>query len=241
MSKLPNAPLLEVIYELRWPVTKNDDLVNFQYLHGDLYSLMKNKYPDRELLNNPDIPLALSIGNAVYRFRKSKNSYPLFQLGPGLLSLNTSDEFYYWEQFYEWAKELSENFFKVFPNAQKEFFTQRLIYFDFFEISFKDDNILDYLSSRLHISIKQDFFKSEDNPNLLTLNIGYPCQLGELHISVNPGQHHNKKGIVIQTTLTGNAMLPEFSAILNWLDNAHTFCSDLFKELTKGEAYNSFQ
>ncbi len=41
MSKLPNAPLVEVIFELRWKVDKNDELVKCQYLHGDLFAKVK--------------------------------------------------------------------------------------------------------------------------------------------------------------------------------------------------------
>ncbi len=80
MSKLPNAPLIEVIYELRWDVKDEQDLGKFQYLHGDLYAAKKIEYPLREILISVDVPVGLLINNPVYRFR-SKENYPLFQLG----------------------------------------------------------------------------------------------------------------------------------------------------------------
>ena len=44
MSKLPKAPLLEIIFEINWDITNKNDIVKFQYLHGDLFSNLKDKY-----------------------------------------------------------------------------------------------------------------------------------------------------------------------------------------------------
>jgi len=44
MSKLPNAPLIEVIFEPRWKVTDKEKLSKCQYLHGDLLSSIKDVY-----------------------------------------------------------------------------------------------------------------------------------------------------------------------------------------------------
>jgi len=88
MSKLPKAPLLEVIFELRWQIKQKSDLTKYQYLIGDLYSAIKKTYPVRESLAPPEVPTDILINNPVHRFRKDKNQYPLVQIGPGLLTLN---------------------------------------------------------------------------------------------------------------------------------------------------------
>ena len=46
MSKLLKAPLLEVIFEINWDITNKNDIIEFQYLHGDMYSNLKNSYSD---------------------------------------------------------------------------------------------------------------------------------------------------------------------------------------------------
>lgn len=43
MSKLPNAPLIEVVIELRWQITQKNELTGIQYLYGDLYNELKDK------------------------------------------------------------------------------------------------------------------------------------------------------------------------------------------------------
>jgi len=72
MSKLPNAPLLEVIFELRWKITNKNDLAKYQYLHGDLYSILKNSYHFRESLAPVEIPVEVLINKPIHRFRKEK-------------------------------------------------------------------------------------------------------------------------------------------------------------------------
>jgi len=100
MSKLPNAPLIEVIFELRWEIKQKSDLTKYQYLIGDLYSSIKGDFPIRESLAPPEIPTEILINNPAHRFRSDKNQYPLVQVGPGLLTLNTTDENYFWNDFY---------------------------------------------------------------------------------------------------------------------------------------------
>ena len=72
MSKLPNAPLLEVIFEIKWDITNKSDIAKFQYLHGDLYSNLKDKYFYRESLLPSEVPFEMVKGMPVYRFRKEE-------------------------------------------------------------------------------------------------------------------------------------------------------------------------
>ncbi len=75
MSKLHSAPLLEVIFEIKWAVISKSDIVDFQYLHGDLYSKLKSKYSHRESLIPPEIPIdVVSNHNKNDRHNKMKIS-----------------------------------------------------------------------------------------------------------------------------------------------------------------------
>lgn len=55
MSKLPKAPLLEVIFEIRWTVTQKE-VEEVKYLHGDLFPVLKNEYPHRESVIQTYLP-----------------------------------------------------------------------------------------------------------------------------------------------------------------------------------------
>ena len=50
MSKLPKAPLVEVVFELKWDIKIKSDLDDFQYLYGDLYANLKY-IPTKERMN----------------------------------------------------------------------------------------------------------------------------------------------------------------------------------------------
>lgn len=241
MSKLPKAPLLEVIYELRWDIKNEQDLVKFQYLHGDLYSAQKTNYPSRELLTPTDMPMALMINNPVYRF-KSNESYPLFQLGPGVLSLNTTDATYFWEDYYEGCRNLTASFFDVYQLTNDEKFRPNLIYLDFYKFDFINNDVITFINDNLNIVLSQNFYKTIKNPSTISLAFNYTTDLGKLDILLNAGLNgSNETGLVIRTQLNGPAVAPSTDEIMSWLDKAHTFCSNLFKEMTKGDLYETFK
>lgn len=242
MSKLPNAPLLEVIFELRWEVTNKADLSKYQYLHGDLYSILKDTYPFRESLVPPEIPSDVLINKPVHRFRTAPRDYPLFQIGPGLITLNTVDKRYEWNEYFEWCKNLIDAFFNVYPLDKAEKFTPSLIYFDFLKLDITKGDILTYINKHFNINVSQNFFNTKNFPKIFNWGLGYDTELGELSVKINVGKNgKQEEGLIIQTQLRGLKFDPESEHILNWLDNSHKFCSNLFKEMTKGALYESFK
>ena len=46
-------PLIEVVIELRWQITQNE-LTGIQYLYGDLYNELKDKFPHRGITPSID-------------------------------------------------------------------------------------------------------------------------------------------------------------------------------------------
>ncbi len=241
MSKLPKAPLLEVIFELRWQIKQKSDLTKYQYLIGDLYSAIKQTYPVRESLAPPEVPTDILINNPVHRFRKDKNQYPLVQIGPGVLTLNTTDDNYYWNDFYNWAETLNNEFFSVFQ-IENETFKSNLLYLDFFKFDFKSQNVNDFINESFNISVNQGFMKGTGNPFHLDLGFFYETDLGNLSVTLKKGQNGKKEdGIVMQTSLHGKDSMKSSDNVLSWLNQAHEFSSKSFKEITKGELYNSFK
>ncbi|HAC16345.1 MAG TPA: hypothetical protein DCE78_10445 [Bacteroidetes bacterium] len=241
MSKLPNAPLQEVIFELRWQITQKSTLGKYQFLLGDLYSQLKKEYPYRETLVPVEIPIELLVNSPAHRFRVGQNQYPLVQVGPGIITLNTTDDNYFWEDFYSKAEVLMNSFFEVYP-ADSELFTPTLLYLDFFQFNFKTDNVDEFLNRNLKITISQNFLHEKSNPYNLDIGLFYHVDLGNLSVSLKKGKNtKNQDGIVMQMSLKGNSSTVENLQVLDWLNSSHTFLSDLFKDITKGELYNSFK
>jgi uncharacterized protein (TIGR04255 family) len=241
MSKLPNAPLIEVIFELRWKVTTKEELEKCQYLHGDLYALLKNEFKFRESLVAPALPLELFSNLPAHRFRVAQNEYPLIQVGPGLITVNTIDSNYNWGEFELLINNTIKKFFEVYKFLDDQEITLAIQYLDFLSFDFENENILDFLSKNLNLTISQNFFDNNIKANNLNLSFNYNTELGSLLVSFTRGKNNFKAdGIVIRTALQKAKCKSNILLIKEWLNDSHEFCSKLFKDMTKGNLYESF-
>lgn len=231
MSSLPRSPLLEVIFEVRWV----DDAS--QFWNGDIFPLLKEKYPTRELVNPglqiPGIPSA--------KF-KSLNNYPLVQVGNGLLTLNTIDDHYQWADFQDRAIFLLTNLDSLSPISQKKEFSLFLNYLDIIEFDFKNQDIVEFFSDFLHLKLNVDFRKSS-NPKQINIALTFDeGSLGTFNINFNRGRNlRGAEGIMIHTALIGSMTDPTIPKIKGWMENAHQLTSKTFKDLTAGKLYESFK
>lgn len=241
MSKLPNAPLIEIVLELRWKITNKVDLSKIQYLYGDIYNELKHKYPYRENIQPPEIPIEILINQPVHRFRTAQNDYPLFQVGPGIITLNTIDSKYFWELFYKDSSELVETFLKVFPIQIGEKLTPSILFLDFFPFDFRKYDVYEFINEKFNVKFEQSFIKNVSNPKDINLGFYYEIPLGDLSVVFIKGKNKLQEGIVLQTRINGASINPKRDEILSWIDQSHDTCSDLFKRLTEGELYKSFK
>lgn len=242
MSKLPNAPLLEVIFELTWPVNSREDQEKFQFLLGDIYSKLKSEYPNRQNLVQPsniEIPLDVFINKPIYRFTKSE-PYPLYQIGPGLLSVNTIDSAYFWNEFEKEIIRITKVLSDSYDFDENSILNLGLKYIDFFQFDF-NNNALEYLNEYLHLDIKHNLKPNDSNPLFFTFAVGYPCKVGLFNTIINRGGVNNKDGFVIETNVTKQITSSDLPSLSNWLEESHDFLSDKFKTMTEGPMYDSFK
>lgn len=239
MSKLPNAPLVEVVMELRWKISSKEELTNVQYLYGDLYNELKGKFPYRESILPVQIPLEMTINQPVHRYRAEKDGYPLLQVGPGIITLNTTDEKYYWETFYNDAKNLIHTFFKVYPTHHS--IVPAFLYIDFFPFSFGENDVHEFINQKFNVSFGQSFFKNEKLPTDFKMGFAYNIDLGELRVTLQKGKNKMTEGVLLQTRINGKENTPNEHYINKWLDQSHAILSDTFRQLTMGELYESFK
>jgi len=242
MSKLPNAPLLEIVLELRWKITNKSDLTKIQYLYGDIYNILKTKYPFRESIAPLEIPMEILINQPAHRFRAAQNDYPLIQVGPGIITLNTIDSKYFWDDFSKDSEELIKTFLSVFPIQPNEKLTPSILFVDFFPFNFVENDVYSFISEKFNIEFKQNFIKNDKNPRDINLGFYYEILLGDLSVVFQKGKNNKQtEGIVLQTRLNGAALNPNLDDISSWIDKSHDICSDLFKKLTEGALYESFK
>lgn len=240
MSKLSNAPLLEVIFEINWDITSKDEIVNFQYLHGDLYSILKNDYPKRENLVPAEIPLDIMKNRAMFRFSNETN-YPLVQIGPGILTLNTTDEFYFWDSYREEINKVTKSLSDVFPQINETNLFLTLTYLDFFEMDIETENVIDFVNKNLNLNINQTYIDYK-NTKEINLTFSYKINKNTLILNLRNGAvSNNKKGLILQTKLISNKKKYESEEQLKWLNEAHETCSDVFKSIVSKDFYNTFK
>ena len=103
--KLPNAPLLEVIFELRWALEGAENLP-VQLRQDPAYPLLAYEFTEkaklhgfvhrREIEGFPTGPLGHKVH---YRYNENENApFPIWQIGPGVFAYNESTE-YEWKSY----------------------------------------------------------------------------------------------------------------------------------------------
>lgn len=97
IEKLLNAPLQEVIFEIRWDLNINlasnrefDE--GFAIALGTLATLLKNDFPHVVRKIPDDFPADLLNYSTIYQFWKGENIWPVLQLGPGIFTVNDTDK-----------------------------------------------------------------------------------------------------------------------------------------------------
>lgn len=242
MSKLPNAPLVEVIFELKWDIKMKSDLDDFQYLYGDLYANLREEFPIRERLTPLEIPYDALRNIPVFRFSKNENKYPLIQIGPGVLSINTLNNFYEWEHFRENIHNLINILTKIYPKFQNLKITPALVYIDFLKFSSENKSGYDFVNENLNISMNSNILndiKSEISE--ININANYKVDSNVLSIRINEGKViPSIDGIVVQTKVNGLENSYDIETLKNWLEKAHFLSSKTFKSLIKEDLYKTF-
>ncbi|WP_395076487.1 TIGR04255 family protein [Flavobacterium sp.] len=242
MSKLPKAPLIEVVLELKWEILNKEDINELQYLHGDLYSKLNDKYPFRENILPYDIPLDILANQPVYRFRSSENGYPLVQLGPGIITLNTTDEYYEWGKFSNLSVMLFEKFSQVYSKFNLKKYSPSLLYLDFFPFDFEKNNVYEFINNNFSIVINQSFLENKGNPKQVNFSFDYQLENDDLSVVFQKGiNSQGIDGIILQSRINGGLIGADLKLINDWVNSAHETVSEIFKKITEGRLYESFK
>lgn len=172
---LKNPPIIEALFEIKWRVfEKNHQLTQpmdkkFKFFPGRFYEKIKIIYPEVEELPISRIPDDIDIYLPRYRFRKKPNSYPLVQIGPGVLTVNLDKNFSQ-KLFFESCNETLEIFFEILPDI--EILEVLIHYIDGFEFDYENHDAFKFLDEKLHthFSFSPDLF---DHTNISSIPTGF--------------------------------------------------------------------
>ena len=245
MSKLANAPLIEVVVQLVWGMSAGTgedgsdaglDLSEARFLPGYFAAeASKAGFGHIEFLSDEEIPHVPSI-----RFREGEDAWPCYQIGPGILTINQANDGYDWEQFkgavlravqilkqsYAWGEE-------NLPVPQVE-----LTYSDGFTLD-GDQGALDFLNNnlRLQIAPPAGLLDERFGSGLRAVEMSFEVEVRRpeavLVLEVTEGTINGRPGFVLDTTIqSAGPGIPLLGGDLaDWLDEAHEIQRHAFKTL----------
>ncbi len=239
-----NPPIIEALFELRWKVREEGEppimLIDkkFKFFPGRFYEYIKNDYPEVEVLQNSRIPDDVDEFLPRFRFRKKPNSYPLIQIGPGIITINFDKNFTQ-ERFFNTCLEVLKILFEVLTDIElKEVI---LHYIDGFIFDYERNNAFHYLEENLstYFKFNEDLF---ENTKINSIPIKFHLE-ANFHVEEPPGyfmcqfrsgkKRIEKEKILLMDTIfrSFGEDLPKKEELDNWLYNADELIHNWFLKM----------
>src|SRR6266511_6385625 len=158
---LPNKPLGEVIFELRWALTPKaegrESDPGFRILVGRYYDRLHNDYPHIENLPVSQVPEDMTPYIVHHQLRPAKDGWPLTQVGPGVITVNDS-EGYTWQGFRRRVSRAVEALFESYPMEIQQLDPVRvqLTYINALLFDTTHDSLTQFLRDNLHVTVAID-------------------------------------------------------------------------------------
>lgn len=253
---LPNKPLVEAIFELRWalrpgadPSTAKDP--GFGILLGRFYDLVRTDYPTMVDLPATQVPEEMIPSVVRHQFRLGPGEWPLLQIGPGILTANDTAG-YTWERFRPRLEAAVQALFSSYPTDIAALAPSQvsLRYLNALSVDPRTINLADFLRSHLHVDVKLDerLFDSKDlSDDLrgLNLSLTYPLArpMGTVSVSVATGEARGKPALIwqLEVRATGNQVPSKRSSFPVWIEDAHAVVEKWFFTMAEGQLLRSFE
>ena len=254
MTTLDHPPLIEAILELRWgevapgrfSFSQDEKLL----LAGKVSASATSKgYATAERAQE-DLPGGLPLVVS-HRFREQTDSWPCYQIGFGIFTVNQIAEGYKWSLFKDHIKtgleilnQADQNHLKTVSNT----LSLVLRYQDAF-FPEKGDSVEKYLAK--HFNVKaglpemflddEDIDRSKSSINL-KVNIDTKKPKGSIVVSIANAIINNRPGLLMETVVVskvqeGTEGRVDVDSIVEWCDMAHNLQRHSFKTLINSTAY----
>lgn len=261
--RLPNAPLVEVVFELRWALEGPDHVPvqlrqdpGFQLLAHEFQVKAKAKgFNVKEEMASQEIgPLGHQV---VYRFKKSVDEpFPLWQIGPGIFACNVSTE-YEWSDYRILIKDGLLSLFKSYPKTDA--FDIRTIHLELRYLDAFNEELLGHLdlfhfmNSDVNIKLTpSDFLNSDVFENQVSgqiiLSKKIRNDIGSLQVEIGVGSVGKIPSIIMRTKIVkksdtidlGRTTRSRVSNAVKWADSARGVSSPFFKDVVSNNLMKTF-
>lgn len=252
--ELKHKPLVEAILELRWALTPQDPMPgvdpHFRLLLGRFYDRVLADFPEHESLPSVGLPDEF-VGHSVqHRFRVKPKGWPLVQIGPGVVSLNSTDD-YSWDAFQPKAVWLIEKLFESHPK-RSDLRCEALIlrYIDAIALDFLSESVLDFIRAKLKVDIQlPPMLFDKTGVDSRPVNFSWSSTFkvtapkGVIDLRFATGHREKKPALIWESTFRSMGddlpKMPEDFA--GWVNGAHKAVNDWFFKLIEGDLRRQFQ
>ena len=265
-AKLPNAPLAEVVFEMRWALQGSPDIP--VQLHSDPgYHVLvdtfgqevgKHGFSYRREKPGTDANINLGHNVRVQFLEAEDHPFPMYQIGPGVFASNDATD-YEWTKFKKRTVKGVDHLLRSYPNMSS--FSLRPIHLELRYINSFDPDLIGH----------RDLLKFINNNTGFSINIpkrviGPKCEnitdgniVLEFPISnrkdtifsfqlANGSIGENSTILLISKVLSRSQELPigqtrkfTSSTIGRWLEDAHSVTSPFFRSLVHKRLMFKFQ
>jgi uncharacterized protein (TIGR04255 family) len=247
MPRLPNAPLQEVIFEIRWalaPGRETGQIIDegFELASGRLSTIIEKKFPYYKRIIPQDIPDQLMHYQVVHQYWSGENIWPVLQLGPGIFTINCTEEGYVWEEKFQ---ELIKNAIGWLEQAYRQSLNIRFSSLRYIDAVKVDDyggingNWQNFIKAYFNFEYNNNF-DTRGSQKQIQINQTFELKDGsDLQLQIANGSSNNEKKLVWQTAILKKDSF-DLDKLVSWANYAHGIAHDLFQEMIKPDLYASF-
>ena len=240
-NKLKNAPLKEVIFELRWESTLDDSGnpydPGYNLAQGKFADRVNSEFPVHKKLILDEMPFNV-FGSAMHQYWKGEFTWPVIQHGQGILAVNEVEYGYEWANGYKPLLIKSINDLQASYEDKLSFNVVKLQYIDAWDLNGMDPS--EFIAKNLQTEIHNNY----DLPGKArSFNIEQNFELNDdsmMSLKISTGiNNNNQQPSVIWTTTVEKKSKMIIEDVTFWLESAHRTTSMMFKKMLNPEFYAS--
>lgn len=262
-SVLPKAPLIEVVFEMRWGLGGDETSPEF-FRNDPGYYVLAEDFPDaarllgfhvQKKLSNESMVAGYSVDRRFYK--SEEKAFPLMQIGPGIFAVNESAG-YSWVSYKKACHEGVKALIRSYPRMRNFELVPKhleLRYVDSFKID--DNNNIDLLNfiakyTSLRISVPKFVPSMLGNAKHGRVVLEFPVKgMKDTNFEFTLGNAKAKgvSSFILQSKVVtksdkiamGNTEASRLKYISEWLEKAHAVTSPFFKEFVNEELMGQFK
>lgn len=246
IAKLSKAPLQEVIFEVKWELDvhgETNTLIDpeFELAQGVFAQSVRAEFPVHKRIVPPLIPLQMVVQKPVHQFWKGERQWPVLQLGPGILTVNDTENNYIWQTTFRPMAEKALDVVSRSYRNRLRFNRVNLRYVDAVDFAaVPQTELFSFIEKNLQLKVQNNF---EIEGSLSNLNISRTYTIADgsqLTLVIATGKRNKVPAVVWQTAISKEGILSA-DDIKHWLVNSHGTISNLFKRMLRKEYYDSLR